>query len=416
VASKISNLLGELKRRKVYHVAVTYAVVAAATIGFADAALGETWEQIRLVVLALFMIGFPIALVLAWAYEVRPEEPPEKLASNGQSAPSGTATTSAKAEEIGREGSIVVLPFDNLSPDSDDAFFADGLTEELITDLSKVRALKVISRTSAMSFQGSNKTVPAIAEELNVRYALEGSVRRSGDSLRITAQLIDTRTDDHLWAEKYTGTLEDVFDMQERTSRAIVDALEIQLTWSDEQRLERQPISDVRAYDLLIRARQEFPKGDLEGFWNAIDLLKEAEELVGQNLLIYAGLAEAYFLISHWEADGSEGSEGYKRYMSEVKRYADKILRLDPESAYGHVYTAWVEWADQRIQESFLSLKRALEIDPNNVTVLWSLGLLGSEYGQQEIAETCANQLADLDPLSPWAPFIRGFYWLLIPA
>ncbi|MFC1575898.1 hypothetical protein ACFL5A_04575 [Gemmatimonadota bacterium] len=411
MASRLSTFFAELKRRKVYHVGAAYAAVAVG-VSLAVAELFGTFsapEWAARAIIVVIALGFPIALVLAWAYEVKPEEPTPTTESDTD-PPSAADSVGPDEVAVPVERSIVVLPFDNLSPDPDDAFFADGLTEELITDLSKVSALKVISRTSAMSFQGSNKTVPAIAAELDVRYALEGSVRRSGENLRITAQLIDTRTDDHLWAEKYTGTLEDVFDMQERTSRAIVDALEVRLTQSDEVRLAEQGISDARAYDLLIRARQEFPKGDLQGFWNAIDLLREAEELVGENLLIYAGLAEAYFLISHFE---TEGSEGYKGYMNEVRRYADRILQLDSESAYGNVYKAWVVWTDQRIQESFLLLNRAFDVDPNNVTVLWSLAFQASQFGQPKIAEACANRLATLDPLNPWAPFSQGFYWLV---
>src|SRR5439155_4289541 len=132
-----------------------------------------------------------------------------------------SATPSRHEEEAAK--SIIVLPFENLSPDPDNQYFADGLTDEIIADLSKVRALRVISRTSAMQYRGTAKPIPAIAGEVNVRYALEGSVRRAGESLRITAQLIDARRDEHVWAEKYTGSIGDVFGIQEALSRSIVD-------------------------------------------------------------------------------------------------------------------------------------------------------------------------------------------------
>ena len=145
-------------------------------------------------------------------------------------------------QPIGEEASIVVLPFDNLSPDPDNAFFADGLTEEIITDLSKVGALRVISRNSAMQLKKRAKDTRTIGLELNVRYVLEGSVRRAGQALRVTAQLVDASTDRQLWAEKFNGSLEDVFAIQEKLSRAIVDALKVKLSPREESQLAARPI------------------------------------------------------------------------------------------------------------------------------------------------------------------------------
>jgi len=203
VASKLSLFLAELKRRKVYHVAAVYAAVGVAisiavpdvfgAFGFPDWA-----APLIIVVIAL---GFPIALVLAWAYEVRPE---------GPRLPQPVAYSLA----IEDRKSIVVYPFDNLSPDPEDDYFSDGLTEELITHLSQNQSLRVISRISSMALKRSHKSIREIAEELNVEYVLEGSVRKDGSDLLVTAQLIDARVDEHLWAEKYNGVLQDVFSIQ----------------------------------------------------------------------------------------------------------------------------------------------------------------------------------------------------------
>ncbi|MBM3502050.1 MAG: hypothetical protein FJX74_25640, partial [Armatimonadetes bacterium] len=194
------------------------------------------------------------------------------------------------------ERSLVVLPFQNLSPDPDNAFFADGLTEELIADLSQVRKLRVISRTSAMMYKGASKSTPTIAEELNVRYVLEGSVRRAGDSLRITAQLIDAHTDTHLWAEKYTGTLKDVFEIQEQVSRAIVGSLRVRLSDEEERKIAARPITDPRAYDCLLRARQDIYEWAEPSLDRAVSRLLAGLEIVGENALFYAGLGSAYIL------------------------------------------------------------------------------------------------------------------------
>jgi len=136
-----------------------------------------------------------------------------------------------------QEKSIVVLPFENLSPDPDQEYFSDGLTEEVISDLSAVRSLRVISRSSAMTFKGTKKKIAEIAREVNVQYVLEGSVRKAGNSLRITAQLIDAQNDAHIWAEKYSGTLDDVFDIQEKVSRSIVETLKVVLTSEEKQKI-----------------------------------------------------------------------------------------------------------------------------------------------------------------------------------
>jgi len=155
------------------------------------------------------------------------------------------------------EKSIIVLPFDNISPDPDQEYFCDGMTEEIITDLSHVHDLLVISRSSAMTFKGTKKKIREIAQEVNVRYVLEGSVRKAGNNLRITAQLIDSANDAHLWAEKYSGTLDDVFDIQEKVSRSLVDALKLKLTAEEKRIIAAKPILNVYAYECFIKARQE---------------------------------------------------------------------------------------------------------------------------------------------------------------
>ena len=144
-----------------------------------------------------------------------------------------------------------------MSPDPDQEYFSDGLTEEIITDLSHINDLLVISRSSAMTFKGTKNTIKEIAGKVNVRYVLEGSVRKAGNNLRITAQLIDSLTDTHLWAEKYAGTLDDIFDVQEKVSRAITDALKIKLRPEDEEKLHERSIDNAFAYDRYLRAYAE---------------------------------------------------------------------------------------------------------------------------------------------------------------
>jgi TolB-like protein len=196
--------------------------------------------------------------------------------------------------------SIAVMPFRNISRDASDEYFSDGLTEEVISDLSAVKVLRVISRASSMKLKGSDKDTRTIACELNVRYILDGSVRKSGDQLRISAQLIDGLTDENLWADKYSGTLNDIFEIQESVSRSIVDALKITLSTDEEERLEERPIEDPAAFDLYLKARAYFVKGDPAALDQSINLLERGLEIIGENELILASLGYAHYHYFRW--------------------------------------------------------------------------------------------------------------------
>jgi len=174
--------------------------------------------------------------------------------TRGGTSTSTGAPTAAAHERV---KAIAVLPFTNLSTDPANEYFADGLIDEVTANLSRIRTLRVISRTSCTTFRGSTKDLKTIAAELGVRYILEGSVRRDGRRLRITARLIDASTDDQMWADTYAGTIDDVFAIQERLARVIVDALELRLTAEEERRLAERPIENLHAYECYLRARHE---------------------------------------------------------------------------------------------------------------------------------------------------------------
>ena len=213
----------------------------------------------------------------------------------------------ATGESFADKPSIIVLPFDDMSPGGDNAYFSDGLTEEIITDLSNVHDLLVISRNSAMTYKGTVKRIPEIAKEVNVRYVLEGSVRKAGSSLRITAQLIDAPTDTHLWAEKYSGDMEDVFDIQEKVSRAIADALRLRLSPEEEQRIADIPIDNMQAYECYLRANHEIytaTEGSLE---KALKYLKSGLDVVGENVTLYFGMGYVYWTFVHMGIKSDEG-------------------------------------------------------------------------------------------------------------
>jgi len=309
-------------------------------------------------------------------------------------SPRDFATTLTSETVVPAEGkSIVVLPFENLSPDPDQEYFGDGLTEELIADLSKVRALHVISRTSAMLLKGTKKDMPTIARELSVRYVLEGSVRWAGKNLRITAQLIEAATDAHLWAEKYTGTLDDVFDLQEQLSRSIVEALKVTLTPEEDRHLASRDIPDAEAYALYIRARQEFVKMTEESLDLAEQLLERALAKTGPNALLLATAAEVAYGYQDM------GYESAADTLDRADALATRALELDPDLAEAHVVKGLVAQRRFDTATSVRLVRRAVDLDPANAMAAWAAGFILAEVGFTDEARKHADRARALDPL-----------------
>ena len=302
----------------------------------------------------------------------------------------------------------MVLPFVNISNNADHEYFSDGLTEELITELSRLKDLLVISRSSAMTFKGSNKKIKEIAQDVNVRYVLEGSVRKSGDNLRITAQLIDAATDAHLWAENYNGVLEDVFDIQEKVSRAIVDSLKLTLSPEEDQVRVHRPIVNVHAYECYLKARQEIYRGSKESMDRAIELIQNGLELVGPNEMLYAALGYANYFYYRF-VDKLDRS-----YLLKAEDCAKKIFELNPTSSDGHVISGWIYTTNTNLQESVRSMKRALKIEPNNYNALSGLVANYIWAGQSESARPIALKLLEIDPLTSFNHIVRGGLEILV--
>jgi serine/threonine protein kinase len=289
--------------------------------------------------------------------------------------------------------SVVVLPFENLSPDPENAYFADGLTEELIANLSKVPALRVISRTSAMLLKGSRKDVPTIARELNVRYVLEGSVRRAGNSLRITAQLIDAASDVHVWAENYKGTLDDVFAIQEKVSRAIVEALKVTLTAGEKHRLAARMIPNVRAFDLYLEARREAYEGMNEAALDrAVRLTREALDVVGPNGLLYALLAEIAWIYH------DQGIRHDEESLRDGEVWAQKALELEPDTAAAFRALGQIEARRGDMVRAIRHLRRANELQTSGESLAF-LAWRCSEVGEMADARRYAVEAVAMDPL-----------------
>ncbi|HET7746923.1 MAG TPA: tetratricopeptide repeat protein [Vicinamibacteria bacterium] len=299
--------------------------------------------------------------------------------------------------------SIVVVPFANLSAAADDAYFADGLTDEVIADLSRVSALRVISRTSSMALKGAARDVRAIARELDVRYVLEGTVRRSGERLRVTAQLIDAQADDHLWSGKYEGTLADVFAIQESLARVIVEALQVHLTADEARGLGARPIRDLRAYECYLQARHQAFRWRGDAIDHAVQLLRNGLAIVGENAELYAALGRAW--LQYREA----GIDLGERPLREAEACAERVAALDPRSAAGLQLRGWIHYSTGRIQDAVRDLKAALAIEPGSPD---AMALLCNCYlisGKVTAARPLIERLLSIDPLTPLTRCLPGF-------
>ena len=275
--------------------------------------------------------GLPPAIEAA-VMRALARSPAERFATAGAFA-AGLATAPVPSELSDK--SIVVLPFDNMSPDPNDAWLSDGLTEELISDLSRIRAFRVISRNSGIAVKQRTRDVREIARLVDVRYVLEGSVRRAGDSLRITAQLIDGASDTHLWTEKYSGTMTDVFAMQESVSRAIVAALEVVLTPDESRRLQQHSIPDVAAYECYLRARQLIYTFSAEPLDRALALLDESEKAAGSSALLLA--CRGWIHCSRYNNRPSATNPGLKIGLA----LAERACAEDPSCALAFFVVGW---------------------------------------------------------------------------
>jgi TolB-like protein len=419
------NFFAELKRRNVYKIAIAYAVVAWLLMQIATQIFPfleiPNWA-IRLVIM-LLALGFPIALILAWAYELTPEgikrtdqiEPGQRsrnrawiyivIVAGGISVSLflfGRYTTSSKQSgsvELPAK-SIAVLPFENFSEDKAFAFFADGVHDEILNDLAKIADLKVISRTSVMQYKNTaTRNLPEIAQALKVAHVLEGSVQRSGNRVRVSAQLIDARNDTHVWVEKYDRELADVFTIQSEIAQKIADQLQGKLSPKEKSAISERPTADLAAYDLYLRAKEliydsEFnPSRRREALFKAVQLLDQAIARDPAFLLAYCQLAYVHDQIYLYNFDHTETR------LALAETSVKAAVQLEPDSGETHLAQAshsyWGYLNYDRAREELAKAQRAL---PNNTRIFLILGFIDRRQGRWDEAIRNLERAVDLDP------------------
>jgi TolB-like protein len=425
---KIDNFFSELRRRNVYKVAAAYAVVGWLLVQVTTQVFPifeiPNWAS-RLIVLAI-IIGFPIALVIAWAFELTPEGLKRtEVADREPAKPSRNkawiyvvviaAALSVGLFFVGRytapnrsltsglsEKSIAVLPFENLSEDKANAYFADGIQEEILTRLAKIADLKVISRTSTLQYQSKPGNLSEIAKQLGVAHILEGSVQKAADQVRVNVQLVNAQTDSHLWAETYDRKLTDIFGVESEIAKRIAESLQARLTGREEQALAVRPTNNPEAYDAYLRglafqARffSSFNSRDLGK--KAVSFFERAVQLDPNFALAWARLSRTDAVLYFARSDTAEAAEAAR--SDAAKRALENAQKLAPNSPETLLASGYYQfWVLQDYGLAKTTFSRVSKLLPGSSEVPYALARVTLYEGQLDQSVAYFEQAIALDP------------------
>jgi TolB-like protein/Tfp pilus assembly protein PilF len=411
----MSGFFEEVKRRKVYRVAVAYVVVAGGIIQLASAAF-PAWElpnwALRLVIV-LLLIGFPIALILAWAFDVTPQG--IRATPSAPTAPrrrrnvvaliaSGIIVSAAagffllpRASARKMDKSIAVLPFENRSDDKENAFFADGIQDDILTNLSKIGDLKVISRTSVAPYRDKKINVREIGKALGVSAILEGSVQKSGNRVHVNVQLINALDDEHIWSEGYDRDLTDVFAIQTDLAKKIAQELHAKLSPSEKEQMTRKPTENGEAYLAFVQAHN-FHR-DLEDF----PKLKQAEQLYERALQLdpnFALACASYSRLQSWVYHTYEPTDERRE---KSRTLAARALQLQPDLPEGHLALGFsIYYVDRDYDRALAEFALAQKGLPNEAEVYLAIGAIQRRQGKWDESNANLEKAADLSPNETW--------------
>lgn len=429
----MSDLFTRLKQRKIIQWAIAYAGGAWLLLQLLSL-LAQPFAWPDLVMRAAVIVlgvGFLAVLVLAWFHG---EKGAQKaggmellmLGALFILAAAGVALVSRDRDSVSNKSereipaastqqaeqrSIAVLPFDNMSDVAGNEYFADGITEDILTNLSKVTSLRVISRTSVMRYKETTLRTPEIARELNVAHILEGSVRRSGDQVRITAQLIRASDDAHLWANSYDRKLTNIFEIQTEIAKQIVDALNVHLSAKEGRQIAARPTENLEAYDMFLRARALY--SSLHG-----DSVNEAKKVLHKVIRMDPDFVSAQALLArtYGQSASMRTYAGWKAALDSGVTIARRAVEKAPMQADAHSALGEVLRKSGRYDEALVSIKRALEIEPN---LAWSVAEMGETlgpYGMGRAAEaiTWAQRGISINPGEAWMYMLLGASWRIL--
>jgi len=420
------NFFAELKRRNVYKVAIAY-IVGGWALSQGIAQVFPVFDipnwVIRLIVV-LIIIGLPIALVLAWMFEITPEGIKRTATADAMPAAAKpkkytwlyvvvigvavsvglfllgryTAGNSGSAARTGTselaQKSIAVLPFDNLSRDPDNAFFAEGVQDEILTRLAKVADLKVISRTSTQHFKSAPEDLRDIAKKLGVTNILEGSVQKASDQVRVNVQLINALTDAHLWADTYDRKLTDIFAVESEIAKTIAETLQARLSGSEKSSIAKTPTVNPEAYELYLKGRFFAEKRTGADLRKSIEYYDQAIAKDPGYPLAYVGLADSHLLLTAY------GTLSPKEAASPARAALKKALQLDDSLAQAHASSGLLATVKLDLKRGISELERAIQLNPNYATAHHWIALPLTAIGQSDRGIVEGKRAIELDPLS----------------
>ena len=441
----------ELKRRNVLRVAIAYLAVSWLLIQVVETLFpifGQSDALVRIVVILLVM-GFPLILIFSWLYELTPEGLKlERDVDRSRSVVHHTgkkldraiivvltlalgyfafdkfvldpARDAEREETIAKQArsealvesygdkSIAVLPFVNMSDDASNEYFSDGISEELLNLLSKIPQLRVISRSSAFSFKGKDIAIPALAEQLNVTHVLEGSVRKIGNRVRITAQLIEARSDTHLWSETYDRTLDDIFATQDEIAARVVAQLKLTLTLLSNETLSVRK-TDPEAYALFLQARHIRLQNNPDAYEKALQLYQLALAIDPDYPPALEGLAEMYVY------QGLFGLLPVDEASQHARKAIDRALAIDPDFGVGVAGLGWIAILyDHDMAASARHFERALMLDPTDLDIIDGVAYLAEAIGRLDTAVAFKEYAVARDPAGPVGHFDLGVAYLKV--
>jgi TolB-like protein/Flp pilus assembly protein TadD len=412
----MTGFFEEVKRRKVYRVAAAYIIAAGGIIQLASATF-PAWElpnwSLRLVIL-LLLVGFPIALILAWAFDITAQgirATPDTAAPRTRRRrniimliATGVVVSAATgffllprvaAHKVDK--SIAVLPFENLSDEKENAYFADGIQDDVLTNLSKISDLRVISRTSVMQYRGRPTNLREIGKALGVSHILEGSVRRSGNQVRVNVQLIDANTDEHVWADDYDGDVTDVFAIQTYLAQKIANELRAKLSPSEKERMERKPTENGEAYQAFVEAH------NLSCAMEDSTKLKQSEQLYQRAIDLDPNFALAIARYSQLESWMLRTHEGTSEHRDKARSLAERALQLQPDLPEAHLALGFSHYyGDNNYEAALREFEIAQRGLPNESEAYLAIGAIQRRQGKW--AESTANleKSASLNPKDTW--------------